>query len=483
MGHRVSAWRPVLAGLGGALVAAAAVGLAPGRGGGCERGSGLCPPGAEVLPPAGFAGLVLGAVLLVAAFLAKGPRTTRVVAAGLCAALALPGSWVALDRTPAGPAVVRPAWSAPADQPAGTRAVAVWQDAGTVVRVRADRFDAYRARSGEQAWTLDAPPRLAVCAASPTPFDGVAAVAYGRSAGPCEQLAAVDLRTGRELWRREGVRSSVVELAGPGTVVVLDGERLAAFALRDGTPVWTAAPTAGCRFRALAASAARVAAVEYCVPPGTEANAGSTWLRAFDPAGGVLWRTDLRAASEPARLDVLAADPPVVHLAESDARGIQAVLSFGAADGVLRATVPVSSPDYQLSLNRRLFRFTPVRPAAVAGDLLVAAATRPGEGDSRAVVAHSLADGSRVWARRLEGEVRAVAGTPDGPIVAVEPGRDPGVVVHRLNRADGRSAERTGLRGANLSYAFWLGRADDRYVIVHEDGTGATAPLLGAPRR
>ncbi|WP_328954576.1 PQQ-binding-like beta-propeller repeat protein [Kitasatospora purpeofusca] len=430
----------------------------------------------------GIIGTFAAIVLFIAAFLPEGPKARRLLAAGICCALALPGSRLVFDRMQ-GPPSVGPAWSAPADRPALTKAVAVWQDGETVVRVRADRFDAYRARTGESAWTLDAPPRKSVCAASPA-VDGLAAVGYGSDPALCDQLAAVDLRTGRELWRKDGLRPSALELAGPATLVALDGEQLAAFGLRDGAPAWTAAPTAGCGFRALSASAVRVVAVEYCATADPAARTGTTWLRAFGPTGAALWRTNLGAANEPATVAVLAVDPPTVRLTERGNRGIDAVLSFAAADGAPRATIPVSSADYELTSLQKLsapFRLRPVRPVAVVGDLLVAAAARPGDRDSRFVVAHSLTDGSRAWARKTEGKVLTVTAAPDGPLVAADRGRNLDVV-HRLDPADGRTVERTDIRKASLYTTPWLGRTDDRYVFVNEDGTTYSRPALGVPR-
>ncbi|CAN3983510.1 hypothetical protein KPATCC21470_6221 [Kitasatospora purpeofusca] len=488
MERRGARRRLVCGGLGGAVVGATAVGYVMGgsalseAGGGCGGVTGPCPPGMPAMLATGLVGTVAAIVLLTAAFLSEGPKKGRLIAAVLCCALAVPGSALAFDRLQ-GPPSVSPAWSAPADQPAQTVAVAVWQDGETVVRVRADRFDAYRARTGESAWTLDAPPRKSVCAASPA-VDGLAAVGYGSAPAPCDQLAAVDLRTGRELWRKDGVRPSAIELAGPATLVALDGEQLAAFGLRDGAPAWTAAPTAGCGFRALSASAARVVAVEYCATADPASGTGTTWLRAFAPTGAAQWRTNLGAENEPATAAVLAVDPPTVRLTERGNRGIDAVLSFAAVDGAPRATIPVSSADYELTSLQKLyasFRLRPVRPVAVVGDLLVAAAARPGELKSKFVVAHSLTDGSRAWERKVDGQVLAVTAAPDGPLVAVERGRNLDVV-HRLAGADGRTVERTDLRKAFLYGTPWLGRTDDRYVFVQENGTTYSQPALGVPR-
>ncbi len=269
--------------------------------------------------------------------------------------------------------------------------------------------------------------------------------------------------------------------------MALDGEQLAAFGLRDGAPAWTAAPTAGCGFRALSASAVRVVAVEYCATadPAAGTGTGTSWLRAFAPTGAAQWRTNLGAENEPATAAVLAVDPPTVRLTERGNRGIDAVLSFAAVDGAPRATIPVSSADYELTSLQKLyasFRLRPVRPVAVVGDLLVAASARPGDSESRFVVAHSLTDGSRAWARKVDGGVRAVTAAPDGPLVAVERGRNLDVV-HRLAGADGRTVERTDIRKASLYGTPWLGRTDDRYVFVYEVGTTYSRPALGIPRR
>ncbi|SDT47784.1 PQQ-like domain-containing protein [Streptomyces sp. TLI_053] len=489
MERRGSRWRLVWAGLAGAVVAASGTGFVMGgsalaeAGGGCGSAARPCPPGMPAMLATGMVGVVVAIVLFTVVFLSDGPKKGRLVTTVLCFALALPVSRLGFDRLQ-GPPPVSPAWSAPADRPTLTKALAVWQDGETVVRVRADRFDAYRARTGESAWTLEAPPRKSVCAASAA-VDGLAAVGYGTDPAACDRLAAVDLRTGRELWHKDGVRLSALELAGPATLVARGDGQLAAFGLRDGAPAWTAAPTPGCAFGGLSASAVRVVAAEYCATADPAARTGATWLRAFGPAGEALWRTDTGAASEPTALAVLAADPPVVRLTERGNRGIDAVLSFAAADGAPRATIPVSSADYELTPLRKLyapFQLRPVRPAAVVGDLFVAAAGRPGDRDSSFVVAHSLADGSRAWARKPGGKVLAVAAAPDGPLVVTERGHNLNSV-HRLDGTDGRTVERTDLRRAFLHTTPWLGRTDDRYVFVNEDGTTYSRPAVGAPRR
>ncbi|MFD4908229.1 hypothetical protein [Kitasatospora purpeofusca] len=99
----------------------------------------------------------------------------------------------------------------------------------------------------------------------------------------------------------------------------------------------------------------------------------------------------------------------------------------------------------------------------------------------RFVVAHSLTDGSRAWARKADGKVQVVTAAPDGPLVVVERGRNLDGV-HRLDGVDGRTVERTDIRRASLGSTPWLGRTDDRYVFVHEDGTTYLRPAVGVPR-
>lgn len=445
------------------------------------RRYGPCPEGMSLTIVLAFLCTFAGPAVLALGLRGSGGKVRGVVAAVLCATLALPVGWQGF-RSVLGPSAVRPVWSAPVDRPADSRARAVWQDGETVVRARGDRLDAYRAQDGTVAWSLPAPTRQSLCAASPDSVDGVAVVGHGRSGGPCERLSAVDLRTGRELWHREGVQPRVLAPAGP-LLVVLDGERLSAFALRDGAPAWSASPTEGCRIRSLRAVAARVMVVEYCPAPGGDARLGRTWARAYDASGRDLWRTDLGAETEPARAELLLTDLPVVRLAESDDRGVDAVIALGA-DGALRATVPIGAADLDLTgLARgeaRRFTLVPVGRFTVVGDLLVVAAKRPGDSAARDVVAHSLTDGSRRWTRRLPGKVAAIAGTPDGPLVVVDHGLE---TVYRLDPATGGEAERTAGRSTDFAAGFWLGRTDTRYVVVHEDGTRLFAPAIGIPRR
>ncbi|MFD7981529.1 PQQ-binding-like beta-propeller repeat protein [Streptomyces sp. NPDC059071] len=261
------------------------------------------------------------------------------------------------------------AWDTPYDKPAAPYGNAAWVVGDTVVRSRFDAVTGFDARTGARRWEYAVPGRAEICATSgvgggAAPGDTADAVALiglmdpgtggrtGQAGKGCATVAAIDLKTGRELWRTTrtpgdtdpedatGVLATGSGLAvlrdedaqwdedpGRRTRPVLPGDRaLRAFDPRTGAPRWKAAVPDGCVPRAVAVAPERVLAALRCA---TEAK-----LAAFDPATGKeLWTSALgarRPVDPKAVVSFLSAEPTVLMVQDAVPHGLHAFVGFGA---------------------------------------------------------------------------------------------------------------------------------------------------------
>ncbi len=96
-----------------------------------------------------------------------------------------------------------PVWQAPYDQGSNERASGSWGLDGTVVRARFDGLIAYDVATGHQRWTFPVPGQQVLCGMSRHLAGGVGLVAYALENQTCDQVAAIDTTTGRQLWTRK----------------------------------------------------------------------------------------------------------------------------------------------------------------------------------------------------------------------------------------------------------------------------------------
>ncbi|GAA4844056.1 hypothetical protein GCM10023235_20440 [Kitasatospora terrestris] len=321
------------------------------------------------------------------------------------------------------------AWEAKAERPAAEYGNGAWLAGDTLVRSRFDAVTGYDVRHGTQRWQYVPPGRSDVCAVSTAADGGVALVVHGelgsgsRSAGPgCATVAAIDLADGRELWHMARTASSTdlqrsagLVATGGGLGVVLGGASGSAdgaadrggvrsFDLRTGTPRWSAALPSGCSATDVASAPTQVLAVLVCA--GSEQH-----LAAFDPADGKpRWDGPLearRGVSGAAQVHFLAADPPVLQVAETGRSGLNGFLAFG----------PTGRPRARIDLVGDYGRIPEDRPAQVAvadGRLFAVAEYKGRQGNRQRVVAFDLAGGGELWRADLTGTWEDIAAVHAG---------------------------------------------------------------------
>ncbi|MGW4825055.1 hypothetical protein ACWEP4_40635 [Streptomyces sp. NPDC004227] len=151
------------------------------------------------------------------------------------------------------------------------------------------------------------------------------------------------------------------------------------------------------------------------------------------------------------------------------------------------ARTKIDSARMAVTLSTPLYAFTarPVRGALVVGDVLVAAAVKPGDrhvyGNGRwgpsvgydgRLVAYSLTDGTRAWTAELDNKAQGLA--VDGTALWALTDDD-------LTRIDPRTGHRTSnlsIHGARPHDPVQLWARDGLFACVAADGTDDYSPVL-----
>ncbi|WP_328722657.1 PQQ-binding-like beta-propeller repeat protein [Streptomyces sp. NBC_00247] len=363
-----------------------------------------------------------------------------------------------------GGAMVR-SWEAPRDLNAADHGNGGWLVGDTVIRTRFDAVTGFGAADGKQRWEYVVPGRAEICAVSTTAADGVGLIAYGEDGdlekgGGCVTAAAIDLRTGDELWHTPVAADADVlqeqpdlVAVGGGLAVLRDGdphwtypddvyndpgERLAgdealrAVDARTGAARWKAAVPEGCVPYRASASDTQVLAVLACDRTDLE-------LAAFGPADGALrWRVPLdarRSVAVDAEVSVLSADPPVVQVAERTDRGVHAFLSF-TAEGAPRGRIEFDGAYGEISADASRAK------VAVSDGRLFAVAAYPYKSFTYdQLVAFDLKSGDEVW--RAKPGKRDFSGlyVGDGRVTAVSDPNEKGTSDDDLHVFDARTGD------------------------------------------
>ncbi|MFE5512669.1 PQQ-binding-like beta-propeller repeat protein [Streptomyces sp. NPDC056529] len=327
------------------------------------------------------------------------------------------------------------AWQSPPDRGAAY-GNGDWLVGDTVVRSRFDAVTAFDTGSGQKRWEHAVPGRDEICAVSRTADGSVALLAHGEQGKTdvdgeveqdrgCATVTALDLTSGRELWRTRrapetGQLDTEPDLVatGGGLAVVRDGDEdwhyelpgaarslrgdqaLRAFDLRTGAPRWKAAVPGGCFPHRVAAAARHVVAVLVC--DRTELR-----LAAFDPASGKeRWTVPLDRRSVDVRADVtfLSADPLVVRVVETAPSGLRAHLAFGS-DG---------RPQGRVEFDGGAGKIDEYQPARAivdedGGRLLALTTVRCRRWECDRVVAFDLTSGRELWHTTLHNQDEGLA--------------------------------------------------------------------------
>lgn len=322
---------------------------------------------------------------------------------------------------------VKDDWTAPPDRPSDIRAIGSWSTGDLVVRARPDKVVAYRATTGDTAWSWTPPAEDSVCAMSRETGHGIGLFAHGAHGRPCATAIALDLATGTPRWTANlDAPLRAGDTAAPGLLAVA-GDRAVlqetggwrAVSLTDGSAAWRSAVDPDCAPLRVAGGPDTAVTVAQCTK-------GGPVLRTLAPQDGQeRTHTVLPLANGLNDAAVLSADPLTVWVDEQGDRGTHAVLAFDRA-GKVRSTIPVSGDEYDLDVTLggahavHQFEARPAYGAVVVGDLLVVPGEKPDDvtfggakHNSRhatgRLVAYSLADGGKRWTAGLDDQVTGLA--------------------------------------------------------------------------
>ncbi|MER7056802.1 hypothetical protein [Streptomyces sp. NPDC000351] len=393
---------------------------------------------------------------------------------------------------------VEEAWAVPNDRPKALKAVGAWVTPDLAVRARADLVTAYRITDGAVAWTWEPPGRDTVCAMSAATHDGLGLIGHAPAGKPCVATVALDLRGGTTRWAHHDDAAAlfptepfVMRLALAGDVtVVRRGSGWQALSAADGRELWRTEAGEGCFPAFVDAVPGSVVAVVHCSSE-SESESGpvrAAALRIAPDTGAVLTRTVLPVQDGLTRYAVLSADPLVLWVGESVARGTRAVLVIDGR-GAVRTTIPAEAEDHTLLVDgfdtygTVTFGARPIPAAVVDRGLLIAPAVEPG--DQRVIpgrhgssfqydgrlVAVSLDDGTRRWTSGLDDETRGIT-VSDGSVWVL--GRDD---LFRVDLASGRRVRTLSGYGLGHAQPVSLTVRGDRYLVIAEDGTGSLPPV------
>jgi outer membrane protein assembly factor BamB len=367
--------------------------------GSCGTNRGACPQGMPVMLTLSFISLFILVPVMIGTLL-KTPKIGCVSALAAIAVGIYPG--LAIFNGLHGK-TLGAVWQAPYEQHSTERADGSWGFDGTVVRARFDGLIAYDVATGHQRWTFPVPGQQVLCGMSRHLAGGVGLVAYALESQTCDQVAAIDTTTGRQLWTRKltgsglpsSVTADVFDVAGQ-TALLRTATGIDGVDVRTGVKRWS--QRAGmigfyqCWFNRVTGGTDQVLTEVECPlhPPS---------LRMLDAATGrQRWDFPVPSQAQSVNVTLLSASPAVVHVQESGLRGTESVLSLDDA-GRTRATIPMTGGADQYETTDYGFRAVPVRRLIVGGGVLVAV-DRPSAGTYQ-LVGFDLADGHRAWSYGL----------------------------------------------------------------------------------
>lgn len=385
-------------------------------------------------------------------------------------------------------------WKAPLEPGSQLDGQGGWLLPNAVLRARQDHLVSYDLATGRVMFTYTIPDPQLLCAMSRTTASGVGLLAYGPEGGNCEHVVALDLSSGRELWRKDlsgsqeqtGSAHDFVSIAGDLAVVrsaavtghgVNGRQGLQAFDLRTGAPRWHKELTGTCSYQSVGGADTRVAAVVECVNiPSLQAPQPAIGysIQSYDQASGHLqWEAPIPSHAISVNVDALSYSPLVVHVRETSTRGSDRVLVIGD-DGRTRATIDaggVGAP-VSLDLSAHGTGVLQSRPYVVAEGAMVAV-TVPTVSAGRSVEAFDLNDGHVLWSRSIgRDSLQALTGAGDQALALTEQGLQETVRSYRLK--DG-AAKQVGHIQLDLLTAEVTLYAENGYYAITDDN-GATYP-------
>ncbi|HEY8482151.1 MAG TPA: PQQ-binding-like beta-propeller repeat protein [Spirillospora sp.] len=339
---------------------------------------------------------------------------------------------------------------------------------------------AYDAATGVRRWTV--PLTGAVCGGSHRASGGVVAVMFGRDSRACKKVALIDLRKGAKLWERT-VRDGHfrAQFVVAADVMVADWflYGIAAFALKDGRPLWNMdGDRDGCTYGMLAGGAVLMAGLS-CEGDGAKASR----VQGIDPRSGrVLWTYDAPPGYVVSAM--LSTRPVLLGLerrSTSDSSDVSRLVTLDAS-GV---------PGVHIDLGAELDCFrSDCGEVLVSGNTLYVglySTTPPGTG-LPPLVAYDLTTGRVRWATEPDGRNVLPLAMDGGRLMVVRSGTSKGAgwntppQIVSVDPATGRSKvelELTGLKYLYDSYEYGGGRffvVDTRVADVRDPVVRAYGP-------
>jgi hypothetical protein len=293
-------------------------------------------------------------------------------------------------------------------------------DDHTVAYVARPGITGYDLNTGQRLWQVNPPGGQQICAMSHTSDDGVGAVGFGPDKDHCNDVAAIDAKTGKRLWTTTLTLPSNIHGFGLGvgalsvaesTVVVQDVETTFGFGATDGAKHWTApkVPEGGdlghdCSSLDALATGAQTAQILDC-------GRGGVKVVTYDTVtGGVKWTADASRDRVPGGWWLLSSDPVVTVDARTG-------ISYLPGEGMPPVPIGVTSGRYP-SLDHQF------GTSVFSGTTMVTVDREGGPPTTRhalfSVNAYDLTTAKPLWTHQFDaGSSAVVAGLDNGTVKVV----------------------------------------------------------------
>lgn len=299
-----------------------------------------------------------------------------------------------------------------------------YQAAGVFVRAAPDGLIGYSDTSGKQKWQIEpAGGYDRICATSTAATDDVIGVIYGSARDDCGQVAAVNIRTGKQLWQskadpKDELASGAAVAASDGKIFAPDpdGSGISGYDIEGKKRLWNRRlADVTCAIGDLAAHTDEVIIVEECLLDGTNE------LISLDPdTGKTNWKSKVQILSPVAPAEIVSVSPTVIQVGESSGQGeLQVFDDSGSVEQKIPATAG-GEEDLEIAsnhLNSESSNQHPF-PMQVVDNTLIALAWRsdprnPDPGPPK-VAGIDLTTGERSWTTDLPAGDWLMAPSPEG---------------------------------------------------------------------
>lgn len=308
------------------------------------------------------------------------------------------------------------AWDVPSAKGDG-RLIDAYLAGEVLIRATTEGVSGYAVDDGKRAWQAKPPTGQQVCTISP-PAPGNVAIAVtgpagqGGDQGQCTEAAAIDVTTGKELWRKRlqaGTDAQTPTAAAAAVVqgvAVVSNGRVTAFDVNGGTQRWTVGPkdNANCHAGDLMASDSVLVAFVDCAGKATSRQDDS--LVSLNPTDGAgVWTAKIKNDKGEVAPSLVSVSPTVVRVQDEKGSAAKpAPAEFAVLDDQGKVTATFDAVGEGGALDTAGVGAAPGFhhrfPLAVVGTTLVGLG-RAGNGTLSNVVGVDLTDGQRSWNKSL----------------------------------------------------------------------------------